>query len=134
MCPEDFYCPLSSGTITPQPCPPGYFCPNKLSTNPTGLMNQMTLLLDDNFGTRNYLDFPCPPRYACGDNFAVSSMEYCPEAFYTETYKNTECLSCPGSLTCSQGRIELLCQKGQFCDGTSNPCPAGTYNPNQGKG
>ena len=113
-------------------CPSGYFCPNA-DSQLTEEAGTLASLLSPGYGTRVFYDFPCPPRYMCPDG-ALETMQICPEGEYNDEFKQTACKDCPDGRVCYGGEVVDVCPKGTFCNqGTTTPCPKGTYNPNPGQ-
>lgn len=106
----------ASGTITPEACPQGFYCPD---------------------GTANYGLFPCPlgtfgaaPSLTDADGCsACTATNYCPEAGMTDSTVYT----CQNGYMCDVGSDTSTgtdsCDDDNYCvGGVSTLCPAGTYS------
>ena len=113
-CPLGKSCP-SLGTVTPNTCLEGYYCP------------QGFLLISHSFiipGTIFFTSNPCPAG-TFGSSNNLTRVD--------------DCSICPAGFSCASGsnlinQQPIACSVGHYCPSgtayaTEYPCPGGTYNP-----
>ncbi len=121
ICPENTYCP--PGSASPINCTAGQSCPEGSSYPTTCVSGQYS-------------------KYE-GDILICTN---CPAGTYTSSGASTNCSTCEPGYVCIGGtkaqfpwsltiHLGYKCPKGYYCPAGSSaetPCPAGTYNPNEG--
>ena len=123
------YCPIDTtstpiGTITPQECSVGYYCPEASG-----------------------FEIPCPPgTYNDETGMKVASCKSCPEGYYCpdpglgtipdDSLKCSPGYNCIGGAIYpdqSDGILGERCPLGYFCpDGIKEPCAEGSYGKSEG--
>lgn len=159
QCSEGYYCPPGQSVAAPASyiCPPGHYCPTG-SIQPTPCpAGNYTYINGSSTCTAcpqgKWCDVgtvtpaPCPTNFYCP--LGVNSPITCPNGTYGNTTglsDSKECVLCPASKYCINGRIAGSCDAGYFCNsgsGTPTPtyvapgtscspgclCPAGHYCP-----
>lgn len=117
LCPLGSYCPSPSSYVR---CPLGSYNLNLGSTSPNDCLT-------------------CPAGNFCPSQIGSYLISPCPPGTYNPNSGNTTssaCLPCTGiGAYCALGSFsQIMCPSGHYCSSasTSIPCPAGTYNPNNG--
>ncbi|XP_060107674.1 multiple epidermal growth factor-like domains protein 6 [Heteronotia binoei] len=155
-CPPGHYCP--SGTLSPlacphgtwsgdlenknlqscQPCPGGHFCNGSGLMAPSGRCTAGFYCLSGSITptpTDGITGAPCPMGHFCPSG-SESPMPCPPGSYLADTPGQERCHQCPEGKYCIPGHMPQLCPKGFYCpEGTGltwQPCPPGTYSPNQG--
>eukprot|EP00817_Percolomonadidae_sp_ATCC50343_P003418 CAMPEP_0117418838 /NCGR_PEP_ID=MMETSP0758-20121206/542_1 /TAXON_ID=63605 /ORGANISM="Percolomonas cosmopolitus, Strain AE-1 (ATCC 50343)" /LENGTH=4727 /DNA_ID=CAMNT_0005199587 /DNA_START=68 /DNA_END=14251 /DNA_ORIENTATION=+ len=145
ICTQGHFC--NEGAIQPSPCPAGTFSNTPGSSNCTACPKGKWC----DVGTTT--PQPCPANFYCP--LGVNAPITCPNGTYstaTGLSESKECVLCPASKFCINGKVAGNCDAGYFCNSgsgsptptyaTPNPscspgclcpaghyCPAGTNNP-----
>ncbi|KAH0623289.1 hypothetical protein JD844_031443 [Phrynosoma platyrhinos] len=121
-----------------QPCPAGHYCNGTGLAVPSGLCAAGFYCIAGAITptpTDGISGAPCPVGHFCP--LGSDRPTPCSPGFYmAETHRQEWCHTCPEGNYCIPGHLPQLCPKGFYCpEGTGlnwQPCPPGTYGPNQG--
>lgn len=136
VCPPGYFCP--TGSVFPQPCSEGMYCPLSMQGHPAGNCSAGYFCIGTSTTPEQY---PCPKGHYCP--VGSGSPTPCPLGTYSNSIRNEHdfsCLSCPPGMYCNSVGASMpsgLCAAGYFCPPARgdrmdpNPpeymCPRGHY-------
>ncbi|XP_072282810.1 uncharacterized protein [Pyxicephalus adspersus] len=142
ICPTGFYCNTTElgGSVTPQPCPAGHFCPTGSDSEGIQKCPRGTYSPDKQLRAEAECK-PCPVGFYCGEEGLLEPSGSCLPGYWcmvraeiSNPNDGVTGAMCPAGKFCVSGDISGDCLAGYFCDVQSyrpdqSICPPGFFCP-----